>query len=102
MGTYYLKTKYAELMINPDKIRLENLHETHVKMPVLFPITVKTPDEVFSILNGESYIANPLCISQNQRFIHENGTHTSMSVGDIVEINGIYYLCEDIGWKILR
>jgi hypothetical protein len=28
--------------------------------------------------------------------------HTSMSVGDIVAINSTYYLCEDMGWKVIK
>ena len=27
--------------------------------------------------------------------------HTSMSVGDIVSLNGVNYLCADVGWKKL-
>jgi len=26
--------------------------------------------------------------------------HTSMSVGDIVDVDGTIYLCQDIGWKL--
>ena len=28
--------------------------------------------------------------------------HTSMSVGDIVSLNGVNYLCADVGWKKLK
>ena len=28
--------------------------------------------------------------------------HTSMSVGDIVDVDGTIYLCRDIGWKVLN
>lgn len=32
----------------------------------------------------------------------ESVFHTSMSVGDIVEINNEKYICDSIGWKKLR
>lgn len=102
MKVYYLKAKYAELMMSTERITLKNMNETHVNMPVLFPITIKTPDEAFAILNGGGCIANPLDTLKSQQFIRENGTHTSMSVGDIIEIKGVYYLCEDAGWKIYK
>jgi len=28
--------------------------------------------------------------------------HTSMSIGDIVSLNGVNYLCADVGWKKLK
>lgn len=102
MEVYYLKSKHVELMKNTEKITLENLTETHVKMPVLFHYTIKTPDEVFAILNDGSSVPNPLTTQKNQQFVRENGTHTSMSIGDIVEIKGIYHMCEDVGWRILQ
>lgn len=31
-----------------------------------------------------------------------NRTHTALSVGDEVEIDGAIYRCDDIGWKLLN
>jgi hypothetical protein len=36
-----------------------------------------------------------------QTWVRENQTHTSMSVNDVISIDGIFYLCDDIGWKTL-
>jgi len=37
-----------------------------------------------------------------QTWVQENQTHTSMSVNDVISIDGIFYLCDDIGWKALE
>lgn len=31
----------------------------------------------------------------------ENRTHTSLSMGDEVEVDGVTYLCDHIGWEIV-
>jgi len=36
-----------------------------------------------------------------QPWVQENQTHTSMSVNDVISIDGIFYLCDDIGWFTL-
>lgn len=52
------------------------------KMPVTF--YEMKPEELFSILNGES---NPFATGKRQEWIRANGvSHTSMSVGDIVHV----------------
>lgn len=94
---YYLKFDNINLMLDTSKIMKENLEITHVKMPSP-PIEIKDPDEAFSLYNGED---NPLQIKESQDFIRNARVHTSMSVGDVVSIDGILYLCEDINWRIL-
>lgn len=94
---YYLKFDNIDLMLDTSKITKENIQKTHVKMPSP-PIEIETPDDAFSLYNGED---NPLVTKENQIFIKNVRTHTSMSVGDIVSINGILYLCEDFVWRIL-
>jgi hypothetical protein len=34
-----------------------------------------------------------------QRYIAQNYTGPSLSVGDIVEVDGVEYLCSSIGWQ---
>ena len=94
---YYLRFDNIDLMFNTSKITKENIDKTHVKMPSP-PIKITTPDEAFSFYNGED---NPLQTIENQIFIRNVKTHTSMSVGDAISINGILYLCEDLGWRVL-
>ena len=94
---FYLKFDNIDLMVETNKISKENLENTHVKMPSP-PIDILDPDEAFSLYNGED---NPLQTKENQNFIRSVKTHTSMSVGDVVSIDGVLYLCEDINWRIL-
>ena len=54
-----------------------------------------TPEDIFEMLNTNEYLKNLL------QFKAAVIGHTSMSVGDIVEINGKYYICRDIGWQEL-
>lgn len=97
---YYWKNGHILLVFNTDKITRENMKETHVEMPI--NLEVSTPEDAFVIFNDAGIVENPLSTPENQQFIRNAGTHTSMSVGDIVEIKGVMYLCEDIGWRELR
>ena len=55
---------------------------------------------VFSILNRDD---NPLSTKENQDWIRNNlksHPHTSMSVGDIVQLDkGEYYMVMNMGWQ---
>ena len=52
------------------------------------------PEDAFYLLNvePETYI----------KTLPDGICHTSMSVGDIVEINGVYSICLPIGWQELK
>ena len=64
-------------------------------------------DRIFYLLNH--YEHNPLAIDfyedqnpKGQNWLKENNVgHTSMSVGDIVVIDGTHYYCASFGWKKL-
>ena len=49
---------------------------------------------------------NPLSNPQRQEFIKKNKLHTSLSIGDIVQITRdgkqTLYMCKGIGWKTLE
>ena len=53
-----------------------------------------TPEYAFYLLNDEpeKYI----------KTLPAGVSHTSMSVGDIVEINGVYSICQPVGWQVLK
>lgn len=36
-----------------------------------------------------------------ERFLPENRTHTALSVGDEIDVDGTIYRCEPIGWEIV-
>lgn len=51
-------------------------------------------EQAFHIFNApESMLA------EWQRYIAQNYSGPSLSVGDIVEVNGVEYLCCSMGWK---
>jgi len=56
-----------------------------------------TPDEIFAIYNG-AYGEHPLSGETSQERLRELGTHTSMSVGDMVQIDDTVYVCQSVGW----
>lgn len=83
----------------------------YVKMPVEFDI-VKLAEKYDSATKENETVAelvfillnqadNPLGTDENQDWIRENMEHghTSMSVADIVEIDGSYYYCKNIGFR---
>lgn len=49
-------------------------------------------EELFDLTN------NP---ARQEERITRYGSHQSISVGDIVEVDGIDYLCDSIGWVVL-
>ena len=61
---------------------------------------------LFSIFNHDRY--NPLSYYHpcqeggHQYWVRAEGVHTSMSVGDVVQINDTYYFCDNIGWTQLN
>ena len=52
-------------------------------------------EEIFQKFNSEK---NPLNSEKNQNFIINNRLHTSMSLGDIIEINSDKYCVQQIGF----
>lgn len=61
------------------------------------------PDDLFAIFNDAStYAKNPLANEKGQAKLKALGVfHTSMSVGDIVQIGEAYHLCQPAGWTKL-
>ena len=52
---------------------------------------------IFSIMNTQD---NPMSTKEMQNWIKENKvSHTSMSVGDVIELNNKTYVCATVGWK---
>lgn len=61
---------------------------------------LQTPDDVFEVFNGQSSrMKNPLESYPGLCFVEKWDTHTSMSVGDIVQIGDTVYICKFCGWK---
>ena len=112
---------YYQKNFNPYAKYTGNFKRTHVKVFEGVINDDQDQETVFRIFND--YKTNPLSYSNKTNkvcFLDKNkmGTgedfqkamlgyklgcfHTSMSVGDIVSIDGTVYLCQDTGWKILN
>ena len=113
-------TVYYQKKFSPDAKYSNDFSKTHTKV---FEGAIKdneNQEHVFSAFN-DNYL-NPLSMynTTNKVCLLDSGEavtgekfqeamktkkvscgHTSMSVGDIVSIDGINYLCQDIGWKKL-
>lgn len=121
---YFWKRDYADYLLdkyNKD-ITAIGMRKSHVQMTVPdwvkehinsvwqlkhYDITTyqKICDYLFGLYNtdpeteGEHGKINPLHSDENQQYIKDKGAHTSMSVGDIVEINERIFLCKMSGWR---
>ena len=70
------------------------------RLPVRLDIkdtTEQSLDDIFQTLNLETI--NPMCEQKMQDWLKANGVkHTSMSCGDIIEVEGKYFICDNEGW----
>lgn len=58
-------------------------------------------DDMFSLFNNDKN--NPLSTNEMQKILEErNIDHTSMSVGDIVQIGKKRYICVNVGWHLME
>lgn len=112
---------YYQRNFNPYAKYAVNFLKTHIKV---FEGVIKDDedvDTVFSVFSNDdtnplsnSNTTNKVCIIGKDKFgtgadfqeAMKKGDvdcdHTTMSVGDIVDVDGTIYLCKDIGWKILN
>ena len=114
-------TVYYQKKFSPDVKYSNDFSKTHTKV---FEGVIKDNEDkenVFSVFNG--YFSNPLSVANkfNKVCLLDDGQavtgkdfqqamkegkvscgHTSMSVGDIVSVDGTAYLCQDFGWKQLK
>lgn len=74
------------------------------KIPISFPFNKNLSQEhnfgkVYNKLNSDN---NPLGTPEMQQWLRKNKLkHTSMSVGDIIELEGKYWITLMIGWEKL-
>lgn len=86
-------------------LSVNKLSDTHVRLQNYVNITVPSHysdidicEEIFYNMQGENWSPN----GEANGLIESLGLgHTSMSIGDVTVIDGIGYMCDSIGWKIL-
>ena len=109
-------TVYYQKDWNPYAKYTEDFSKTHTKVFEGTITNVENQEDVFSAFNND--YANPLSYTNETNKVCVIGDgygsgkdfqqamkddkvecgHTSMSVGDIVEIDGVCFLCQDFGW----
>jgi len=74
---------------------IKNLKKTHT---LLGSIKSTNKEKIFGLLQGEIWSPN----GEANNLIDKSGSkHTSMSVGDIIEMNGKFYMADIRGFKEL-
>jgi ankyrin repeat protein len=56
-------------------------------------------DEAFHILNAPEELLKPEQVTRLKEFSGGTRRHPSLSVGDVVKVNGTNYLCAPMGWE---
>ena len=69
----------------------DNLEATHVVMGVV----EGSLDCIYTEMQGENWSPNGEAVE----FVKTKGTHTSMSVGDVIKNNEGTWLCKRVGWE---
>jgi len=112
-------TVYYQKEFNPYGKYTKDFSKTHTKVFQGVINDNEDQENVFTVFNG--YFSNPLskanktnkvCIVKDKLVTGQDFQdamknkkveckHTSMSVGDIVAVDGTNYLCQDFGWKEL-
>lgn len=85
---------YRDLTFHPGhKLVKEHLSNYKVSKPIVVPFYGEAAaEEAFDLTNNPS--------RQDERE-EKYGRGKSVSVGDVVEVDGINYLCESCGWSII-
>jgi hypothetical protein len=78
----------------------------YVRLPIRLDIkdtTEQSLDDIYKTLNVDEI--NPMGEQKMQEWLKANGVkHTSMSCGDIIEVEGKYFICDEDerGWTELK
>lgn len=90
-----------EVMYHKNFPSIKDIKKDYVELPITIDVEDKTEfGKIFSMLNRDD---NPMGTPEHQQWIRDHGVHhTSMSVGDVVQLSDCYYLCKDIGWEEIK
>lgn len=76
----------------------EDIARDYVQLP--FTIDIDGEDELDTIFEKLNVGDNPLATEKNQHWLIEHDVcHTSMSVGDVVQLDDRYFVCAGVGWE---
>jgi len=94
VSVFYWTKHFPQALLGETPTR-EVFDRCYIKMCEVEGDTEIIPEDVFDMLNTDETLKETL---QLKALITG---HTSMSVGDIVEIGGKYFICRGIGWEEL-
>jgi len=85
---------YRDLTFRPEHdLVKEHLSNYDVSNPIVVPFSGEdAAEEAFDLTNNPSRQAE-----REEKY----GRGKSVSVGDVVEVDGVNYICESFGWAIL-
>lgn len=76
----------------------EDIKKDYVQLP--FTLEIEGKDELDRIFEQLNVGDNPLATTENQEWLKANEVcHTSMSVGDVVQLDDQYFVCAGVGWE---
>lgn len=87
---------YEQEKISARSSILDDIKSTHVMLGSIACIDL---DEIFVALQGESYSPNGEAYSLIKS---KKLGHTSMSIGDIIEIDGVFHVVGIMGFSIIQ
>ena len=73
-------------------------YETEINVPVDYPNYEQICDVIYQQTN---IYAGDFWETNNKKFPKDR-SHTAISVGDIIEVNGIPFKCENAGWSKIQ
>ena len=94
MKVWYMKKEwFNQLICHPEEVKKSNIEKTH---SIVFEAPFNNLNEVFEYMNIDFPALDRRAIIRNA-----GCSHTSMSVGDVVQIGDNYYAIKGVGWKTL-
>lgn len=93
---WYCKPEYSQTYRNPAKPTINRVKHTHV---LLKSIDASCADEAWQKMQGEFWSPNG---EANGLIAGLALDHTSMDIGDVAEIDGVWYRVEATGFSVLE
>jgi len=92
MKVYYCDD--IDYMLRPRTPSIEQFKKHWHKLP--FDLEGETFDDIYCKLNMLNLPSEQM---KALRELAKKVKHTSMSVGDIIEVDGTFYMCDIVGWR---
>lgn len=98
MRVWYWDTEFARSALLGKTPTKEEFQKHYNLVLMRDPEELFTKEEIFALLNNIPR-GNKLFMQVVETVKEKHYSHTSMSVGDIIEIKGRFFLCYCVGWE---